>query len=96
MYASIFRSVVGSLRYLVNTRPDIAFSVGYVSRYMEARHEEHLTTVKRILRYMLLQSRLGVFYPRNKSMIDLLGYSDEDLAGDMDSRKSTSSTIFFL
>jgi hypothetical protein len=81
---------------LVNTRPDIAFSVGYVSRYMEARHEEHLTTVKRILRYMLLQSRLGVFYPRNKSMIDLLGYSDEDLAGDMDSRKSTSSTIFFL
>lgn len=96
MYASIFRSVVGSLRYLVNTRPDIAFSVGYVSRYMEARHEEHLTTVKHILRYMLLQSRLGVFYPRNKNMIEMSGCSDKDLAGDMDSRKSTSSTIFFL
>ena len=31
-----FRSIVGSLRYLVNTRPDIAFSVGMVSRFMES------------------------------------------------------------
>jgi len=30
-----YRSIVGSLRYLVNTRPDLAFSVGYVSRFME-------------------------------------------------------------
>lgn len=30
-----YRSLVGSLRYLVNTRPDLAFSVGYVSRFME-------------------------------------------------------------
>jgi hypothetical protein len=39
---------------------------------------------------------LGVFYPRNKNMIEMSGCSDKDLAGDMDSRKSTSSTIFFL
>jgi hypothetical protein len=45
-----YRSVVGSLRYLVNTRPDLAYSVGYVSRFMEAPREEHMTAVKRILR----------------------------------------------
>ncbi|XP_020254173.1 uncharacterized protein LOC109831250 [Asparagus officinalis] len=32
----MYRSVVGSLRYLVNTRPDLAYSIGVVSRYMEA------------------------------------------------------------
>jgi len=36
-----FRSIVGSLRYLVNTRPDIAYSVGMVSRFMESPNAEH-------------------------------------------------------
>jgi hypothetical protein len=31
---TMYRSIVGSLRYLVHTRPDIAFAVGYVSRFM--------------------------------------------------------------
>lgn len=30
-----YKSVVGGLRYLVNTRPDIAYAVGIVNRYME-------------------------------------------------------------
>ena len=47
-----YRSIVGSLRYLVNSRPDLAYSVGYVSRFMEAPREEHLVAVKRILRYV--------------------------------------------
>ena len=33
---SYFKSLVGSLRYLICTRPDILFSVGLVSRFMEA------------------------------------------------------------
>jgi hypothetical protein len=33
--ATLYRSLVGSLRYLVNTRPDLAFSVGFVSRFMQ-------------------------------------------------------------
>jgi hypothetical protein len=33
---TMYRSIVGSLRYLVHMRPDIAFVVGYVSRFMEA------------------------------------------------------------
>jgi hypothetical protein len=42
---TMYRSLVGSLRYLVNTRPDLAFSVGYVSRFLERPTEEHLAAV---------------------------------------------------
>jgi hypothetical protein len=37
------RRLVRSLRYLVNTRSDLAYSVGYVSRFMERPIEEHLS-----------------------------------------------------
>jgi hypothetical protein len=50
--ATYYRSLVGSLRYLVNTRPDLSFSVGYVSRFMQEPHEDHLMVVKHILRYV--------------------------------------------
>jgi len=47
-----YRSIVGSLRYLVNSRPDLAYSVGYISRFMEAPTTEHLAAVRRVLRYV--------------------------------------------
>ncbi|WVZ50368.1 hypothetical protein U9M48_001626 [Paspalum notatum var. saurae] len=95
--ATEYRSLVGSLRYLVNTRPDLAFSVGYVSRFMEEPHEEHLAAVKQIVRYIARTQNWGLFYARRNGGSDgLLGYSDNDVAGDVDSRKSTSGILFFL
>jgi hypothetical protein len=95
--ASMYRSLVGSLRYLVNTRPDLAFYVGYVSRYMEEPHEDHLAAVKHILRYIAGTMGVGVFYPKRRGeRAELHGYSDSDLAGDLDSRKNTSDVLFFL
>jgi hypothetical protein len=47
-----YRSIIGSLRYIVNTRPDLAYSVGVVSRYMEAPGRAHWAAVKHILRYL--------------------------------------------
>jgi hypothetical protein len=38
--------------YLVNTRSDLAFVVGYVSRFLEEPREDHLAVVKKILRYV--------------------------------------------
>jgi hypothetical protein len=62
--ATKYRSLVGKLRYLVNTRPDLAFSVGYVSRFMEEPHMEHFAAVKQILRYIAGTRSWGLFYPR--------------------------------
>jgi hypothetical protein len=50
--ATKFRSIVVSLRYLVNTRPDLAFSVGMVSRFMENPNAEHWSSIKRIIRFV--------------------------------------------
>ena len=33
--ATLYQSIIDGLRYLVHTRPKIAFVVGYVSRFME-------------------------------------------------------------
>ena len=48
--ATLYRSIIGALRYLVHTRPDIAFTMGYVSRFMEDPREDHWAVVKRLLR----------------------------------------------
>jgi hypothetical protein len=96
--ATLYRSLVGSLRYLVNTRPDLAFSVGYVSRFMESPREDHLAAVRRILRYVAGTRCWGIrFGPGARCALPMLvGYSDSDLAGDPDERKSTSGQIFFI
>ena len=93
-----YRSIVGSLCYLVNTRPDLAYFVGYVSRFMEAPREEHLVAVKRIMRYVAGTRGWGVRYcaGRGKKKLKLVSYSDSDMAGDVDDRKSTSEMIYFL
>ena len=50
--ATLYRSLVGSLRYLTCTRPDIAYGVGLVSRYMEEPKMTHWKAIKRILQYV--------------------------------------------
>lgn len=89
-----FKSMVGGLRYLVHTRPDIAFSVGIVSRYMERPTVMHLNAAKRILRYIQGTLEYGLVYSKDSSNNVLTGYSDSDLAGQIDDRKSTGGWHF--
>jgi hypothetical protein len=50
--ATLFHSIVGSLHYLLNTQLDLAFAVGFVSRFLLEPHEDHMVTVKHIMRYI--------------------------------------------
>lgn len=94
--ATEYRSIVDSLWYLVNTRPDLAYSVGIVSRYMEAPTTEHYAAVKQILRYIKGTTNFGCMYRKKEGVAKLHGYSDSDMAGDVDDRKSTSGVAYFL
>lgn len=42
-----YRALVGSLLYLTITRPDIAFSVGLVSRFLQEPRKPHLEAAKK-------------------------------------------------
>lgn len=88
--STYYRSIVGSLRYLVHTRPDICFAVGYVSRFMENPTMEHLSAVKHILRYVAGTLHYGLCYIKGLGEFKLYGYSDADMAGDVDDCKSTT------
>ncbi|XP_066333339.1 secreted RxLR effector protein 161-like [Miscanthus floridulus] len=90
-----YRIIVGSLRYPVNSRLDLAYSVGYISRFMEKPTTEHLAGMKRVLRYVAGTLHFGYHYKRKKEA-QLTGYSDNDLAGDVDTRKGTMGVLFFL
>ncbi|KAK3133143.1 hypothetical protein QOZ80_6AG0532910 [Eleusine coracana subsp. coracana] len=94
--ATQYRRLVGSLRYLAHTRPDLAFSVGYVSRFMQRPTTEHQQAVKRIIRYVAGTLDHGIYYPRCRGEAHFIGYSDSDHAGDIDTSKSTSGILFFL
>ena len=63
---------------------------------MEATTEENYTSVKHIFRYVAGTLRLGCMYARGEGTTQLVGYSDSDLGGDIDDRKSTSRTLFLL
>ncbi|KAG8655523.1 hypothetical protein MANES_04G046209v8 [Manihot esculenta] len=97
MDATLYRTIIGSLRYLVNTRPDLAYSVGVVSHYMETPTTTHMAVIKQIPRYLKGTINHGCYYTHMKdSGLKLTGYSGSDLAGDVDDRKSTTGVIYFL
>ncbi|MCI32716.1 hypothetical protein A2U01_0053930, partial [Trifolium medium] len=49
---TLFKQIVGSLRYLCNSRPDICFAVGLISRFMEDPRQSHMKAATRVLKYI--------------------------------------------
>ena len=90
-----YASAVGSLMYaMVWTRPDIAHAVGVVSRFMENPGNEHWQAVKWILRYLRGTSTHALCF--GGTDICLQGYADADMAGDKDTRRSTTGYVFTI
>jgi hypothetical protein len=96
--AEHYRSAVGSLQYLCNTRPDIAFSVGVVARHVAAPSEQHWQAVCTIFRYVRGTQSYGIYFSASKSAdsATLRCYTDADWAGDRNDRRSTSGFACFL
>lgn len=90
-----YRQAVGSLMFAaIVSRPDISYSVGAVSRYLESPNSAHVNAVKRIIRYLAGTSDFGIEY--GGSSVVLKGYTDSDHARDIDTRRSTSGYAFLI
>nr|GEV86095.1 retrovirus-related Pol polyprotein from transposon TNT 1-94 [Tanacetum cinerariifolium] len=91
-----YSSAVGSLMYaMVCTRPDLAYAVSVVSRYMHNPGKMHWEAVKCMLRYLKWTSNIGLSFEKGcASPNEVVGYVDSDYAGDLNARKSLSSYIF--
>ena len=93
---SLYQQAIGCLTYAATTtRPDISAAVGVLSQYMSSPSTDHWSGVKRILRYIQGTINYGLcFLCENKN--ELIGFSDADWAGDLDTRRSTSGFTFFI
>ena len=91
-----FKKIVGSLRYRCNTRPNLEFSVGLISIFMETPRMPHLLIAKRIIHYVKGTLDYGILFPigSDNSKVYLLGYSYSDWCGDKSDQKSTASYVF--
>ncbi|KAD5317971.1 hypothetical protein E3N88_17917 [Mikania micrantha] len=76
-----YRRIIGCLRYLTHTRPDLSYAVGLVSRFMEAPRTTHMQAVKHLLRYVKGIVHFGIKYAMNGDA-ELIGYSDRSHATD--------------
>ena len=101
----LYRGMVGSLLYLASwTRPDIAFAVSELSRFVSNPGKPHLEAAKRVFRYLRKTLHLGLVFRSSSSLSNhpeispntLWGYVDSDWAGCPDSRRSTSGFVFML
>jgi hypothetical protein len=50
--ATLYRQIIGSLMYLMNTRPDICFVVNTLSQYLVEPRRVHLVGAKHVMRYL--------------------------------------------
>jgi hypothetical protein len=96
-YADIsrYRRLVGKLLYLNTTQPDITFATQQLSQFMHAPTVTHYNAACRVIRYLKNNPGQGIFFDR-ASDLQLLGYSDADWAGCVDTRRSVSGHCFFI
>ena len=86
---------IGSLMYLMScTRPDIAYAVNKLSRYMSNPGALHWQGIMRVLKYLRFTRDYGLHYTRYPAVLE--GYSDANwISNDKDS-KSHSGYVFTL
>ena len=94
-----YANAVGSLMYVIMcTRPDIAYSMSLVSRFMSNPGKVHWQALKWILRYIKGSLGKGLVYggadKNSYSSAAIEGFVDSNYAGCLDTRKSITGYIF--
>ncbi|CAH2103986.1 unnamed protein product [Euphydryas editha] len=90
-----YQQLIGSLMYLsVLTRPDITFSVSFLSQYNNCFNERHWKHLKRLLKYLKGTKEYGLVY--KKTTVNLHGFVDADWASCALDRRSYTGFCFLM
>lgn len=91
-----YQQLIGALMYLaVNSRPDIAYVISFLSQFNNNPKLEHWKCAKRVLRYLKGTLDYCLVYKKANS-INVTGYTDADWANDINDRKSYTGFVFKL
>ncbi|RDX74739.1 hypothetical protein CR513_45469, partial [Mucuna pruriens] len=94
--ATLYKQIVDSLRFLCNSRLNIAYGMGLISRFMDNPRLPHLLAPKRILRYVKGTLDYGLLFSKHGRSVsdEIYGYCDSDWCSDKSDRKSTTRYVF--
>ena len=100
-----YRSVLASIIYIMNwTRPDVAYTVSKLCRFMHNPGEEHIKALKRLLRYMAGTADYGLRYDFSNGWTgaahknckeSIHGFFDAAHADCVDTYKTTGAFVFY-
>ena len=86
-----FRSMTMRAAYLSQDRPDIANTVKNLARGMAQPKPYHWEKLKRLGRYLVkFPYAKRVFHRQQYGTVQLVGFTDSDWAGDLETRRSTT------
>ena len=92
-----YRNLIGELLYIsTGTRPDISYSVNYLSRYQSCYDSTHFKYAMRVLKYLYKTKDMKLIYYDNLESETLDCMVDSDYAGDNIDRKSTTGFVIRL
>ncbi|GKE45635.1 retrovirus-related pol polyprotein from transposon TNT 1-94 [Tanacetum coccineum] len=89
--ATLYRGMIGSLMYLIASRPDLNYVAFLCAQYQAKPTEKYLQAVKRIFQYLIGTINMGLWYSKDTDM-SLTAYADVDHAGCQNTRRSTSGS----
>jgi len=75
------------------TQSDISFATGMLGRYQSNPRMEHWKVAKKVLRYLKGTKDHMLTY-RRSDHLEVIGYSDSDFVGCVDTRESTLGYVF--
>lgn len=91
-----YQQLIGSLMYLsVMTRPDISYSISFLSQFNKCYTKEHWEYAKRVLKYLKRTKCYGIKYCKEGNS-EITGYVDADWAYDSVDRRSYTGMCFLL